>query len=109
MLLFFVAGTLSVCAQKTVTGTVVDESNLPVSGANVVVKGTQVGVITDGSGKFSIVVPPTGTTLIFSFISYIPQEVQIGTSSVIDVTLQLESAFLGEVVVVGYGTRKGQQ
>jgi TonB-linked SusC/RagA family outer membrane protein len=106
LLLFFVAGTLSAFAQKTVTGTVVDESKLPVSGANVVVKGTQIGVITDGSGKFSIAVPPTGTTLIFSFISYIPQEVQIGTSSVINVTLQLESAFLGEVVVVGYGTQR---
>ena len=106
LLLFFLAGAAGAYAQRTVTGTVVDENQLPVAGANVVVKGTQVGAITDGLGKFTIAVPSAGNTLVISFIGYTSQEVPIGTSSVINVTLQSESASLGEVVVVGYGTQK---
>jgi TonB-linked SusC/RagA family outer membrane protein len=106
LLLFFVAGTAGVYAQRTVTGTVVDKDQLPVAGANVVVKGTQIGAITDGLGKFTIAVPSTGNTLVVSFIGYTSQEVLIGTSSVINVTLQTESTSLSEVVVVGYSTQK---
>jgi TonB-dependent starch-binding outer membrane protein SusC len=93
-------------AQRTVTGTVVDKEQQPIAGANVVVKGTQIGAITDGLGKYTITVPSTGNTLIISFIGYTSQEVLIGTSSVINVTLQTESTSLSEVVVVGYGTQK---
>src|SRR5450759_4835432 len=106
LLLFFVAGTAGAYAQRTVTGTVVDKDQLPVTGANVVVKGTQIGAITDGLGKFTIAVPSTGNTLVISFIGYTSQEVPIGTSSVINVILQLEPTSLDEVVVVGYGTQK---
>src|SRR4030042_5661951 len=106
LLLFFLAGAAGAYAQRTVTGTVVDKDQLPVAGANVVVKGTQVGAITDDLGKYSIVVPSGGNTLIISFIGYTSQEVPIGTSSVINVTLESESASLGEVVVVGYGTQR---
>jgi TonB-linked SusC/RagA family outer membrane protein len=106
LLFFFVACTAGAYAQRTVTGTVVDKDRLPVIGANVVVKGTTIGAITDGLGKYSIVVPSAGNTLIFSFISFKSQEVLIGTSSVINVTLEMESTTLDEVVVVGYGTQK---
>ena len=106
LLLFFVAGTAGAYAQRTVTGTVVDKDQLPVAGANVVVKGTQIGVITDGIGKFTIAVPSTGNTIVISFIGYTSQEVPIGASSVINVILQSESTALSEVVVVGYGTQK---
>ncbi len=106
LLLFFVAGTAGVYAQRTVTGTVVDKDQQPVPGANVVVKGTQIGAITDGLGKYTITVPSTGNTLVISFIGYTDQEIPIGTSSVINVTLQIESTPLNEVVVVGYGTQK---
>jgi len=106
LLLFFVAGTAGAYAQRTVTGTVVDKDQLPVIGANVVVKGTTIGAITDGLGKYSIVVPSTGNTLVISFIGYAPQEIPIGASSIVNVTLQSESTALDEVVVVGYGTQK---
>ncbi len=106
LLLFFIAGTAGAYAQRTVTGTVVDKDQQPVTGANVVVKGTQVGAITDGLGKYTIAVPSTGNTLIISFIGYTTQEVPIGASSVINVTLESVSASLGEVVVVGYGTQR---
>jgi hypothetical protein len=78
LLLFFLAGASGAYAQRTVTGTVVDKDQLPVAGANVVVKGTQVGAITDGLGKYTITVPSTGNTLIISFIGYTTQEVPIG-------------------------------
>src|SRR5450759_1974109 len=105
LLLFFVAGTAGAYAQRTVTGTVVDKDQLPVIGANVVVKGTTIGAITDGLGKYAIVVPSTGNTLVISFIGFTSQEVLIGTNSVINVTLEMESTTLEEVVVVGYGTQ----
>jgi TonB-linked SusC/RagA family outer membrane protein len=106
LLLFFVAGTSGAFAQRTVTGSVLDKDQLPITGANVVVKGTQIGAITDGLGKFTIDVPPTGTILVISFIGYTSQEVPIGTSSVFNVILQMEPTSLDEVVVVGYGTQK---
>ncbi len=106
LLLIFVAGTAGAYAQRTVTGTVVDKDQLPVAGANVVVKGTTIGAITDGLGKYAIVVPSTGNTLVISFIGYAPQEIPIGASTVINVTLQSESITIEEVVVVGYGTQK---
>ena len=106
LLLFFIAGTAGAYAQRTVTGTVVDKDQQPVTGANVVVKGTQVGAITDGLGNYTIAVPSTGNTLIISFIGYTTQEVPIGAGSVINVTLESEAASLSEVVVVGYGTQR---
>lgn len=106
LLVFFVAGTLVAYAQRAVTGTVVDKDQQPVTGANVIVKGTQIGAITDGLGKFTIAVPSSGNTLVVSFIGYASQEVGIGTSSIVNITLQPGSTFLNEVVVVGYGTQK---
>lgn len=90
--------------QKRVTGTVVDKDQQPVPGANVVVKGTQIGAITEADGKFTLDVPASGGTLVISFIGYTSQEVEIGNNTVVNVTLQTESLSLDEVVVVGYGT-----
>jgi TonB-linked SusC/RagA family outer membrane protein len=98
--------TFNAFAQRTVTGTVVDKEQQPIAGANVVVKGTQIGATTDGLGKYTITVPSTGNTLVISFIGYTSQEVPIGTNSVINVTLQTVSKSLEEVVVVGYGTQR---
>ena len=106
LLLFFFAGAAGAYAQRTVTGTVYDQDQAPITGANVFVKGTQVGAITDQQGKYSISVPAAGNTLVFSFIGYTSQEVTIGTRSVINVTLQIESRALEEIVVVGYGTQR---
>ncbi len=92
--------------QKRVTGTVVDKDQQPVPGANVVVKGTRIGAITEADGKFTLDVPASGGTLVISFIGYTSQEVEIGNNTVVNVTLQTESLSLDEVVVVGYGTQK---
>jgi TonB-linked SusC/RagA family outer membrane protein len=106
LLLFSVCSTAGIYAQRTVTGTVLDDSQQPVASANVVLKGTQTGALTDNNGKFTINVPSSGGSLLISFIGFVTQEVLIGTSSVVNVTLQTESTALNEVVVVGYGTQR---
>jgi hypothetical protein len=65
--------------EKTITGTVVDNiTNQPIPGANVIVKGTQSGVVTDLDGKFTIVAPVDATKLVVSYMGYKTKEVAIG-------------------------------
>jgi len=106
LLLFSVCSIAGIYAQRTVTGTVLDESQQPIPSANVVLKGTQTGALTDSNGKFTLTVPSSGGTLLISFIGYVTQEVPVGTSSVLNITLKTESLALNEVVVVGYGTQR---
>ncbi|WP_031529094.1 SusC/RagA family TonB-linked outer membrane protein [Dyadobacter crusticola] len=94
-------------ADRQITGKVTDgptPQGLP--GVNVIVKGTQIGTVTDADGKFTINVPEEGTTLVFSYVGYLAQEIEIGTRSTIDVQLKADAKSLNEVVVVGYGTQK---
>lgn len=103
LLLFLSAGMLF-AQERTVSGRVTsaeDKSALP--GVNVILKGTSTGTATDADGRFSISVPSSGGTLVFSFIGYATQEISIGTRSQIDVEMALDATQLGEVVVVGYG------
>ncbi|WP_281261107.1 SusC/RagA family TonB-linked outer membrane protein [Cecembia rubra] len=86
-----------------VRGIVNDEKGMPIPGVSVLVRGTTKGTTTDLDGAFSLQVPE-GATLIFSFIGFITQEVNIGNRSQINVTLVEDISALGEVVVVGYGT-----
>lgn len=92
-------------AQGRVSGTVTDEKNEPVIGANVVVKGTTKATSTDIEGKFSIEAG-TGAVLQVSFIGYLPQEVSIGNQTDLNIRLREDTQALEEVVVVGYGTQK---
>jgi TonB-dependent starch-binding outer membrane protein SusC len=105
-LLFLITCTSGIFAQRTVTGTVLDTEKQPVVGANVVVKGTNVGAITDINGKYTINVPSSSSIISFSFIGYVSKEAVAGNSSVIDMTLETEATALSEVVVIGYGTVK---
>lgn len=89
---------------KKITGTVTDAMG-PVIGANVLEKGTTNGVITDINGNFSLNVQP-GTTIVVSFIGYIPQEIKVGSQSTINIQLKEDTEMLDEVVVVGYGVQK---
>ncbi|MDY7394707.1 TonB-dependent receptor [Aureibaculum sp. 2210JD6-5] len=103
MFAFVLSGFTAVQAQKTVTGTVLDETGTPLPGASVVVKGTTNGTSTDFDGKFSLNVSADATTLQVSFIGYTTKEVAIADN--ITVTLDPDN-ILDEVVVVGYGTVK---
>lgn len=90
----------------SVSGTVTDENADPLPGVNVLVKGTTSGTSTDINGKYTISVPDENTVLVFSFIGYKSQEVQVGARAVIDVSLTADIQSLEEVVVVGYGSVK---
>lgn len=91
--------------KKTITGTVVDPNGEAVIGANVLVKGTTNGTITDMDGKFSLEVPE-GAMLLVSYIGYGDYETKVGNQSNLSITLKEDSQALDEVVVVGYGTQK---
>lgn len=93
--------------KKIITGTVVDPNGEAVIGANVLVKGTTNGTITDMDGKFSLEVPE-GAMLLVSYIGYGDYETKVGNQSNLSITLKEDSKALDELVVVGYGVqRKG--
>lgn len=91
--------------KKIITGTVVDPNGEAVIGANVLVKGTTNGTITDMDGKFSLEVPE-GAMLLVSYIGYSDYETKVSNQSNLSITLKEDSKALDEVVVVGYGTQK---
>nr|WP_262917638.1 TonB-dependent receptor [Cognataquiflexum rubidum] len=94
---------IEVLADIIVKGTVVDEQNRPIPGVTILVKGTTIGTTTDLDGVYSLQAPENAV-LIFSFIGFTSQEVNVGNRSVIDLVLMEDISSLGEVVVVGYGT-----
>ncbi len=92
--------------EKAVSGKITDENGDPIPGVNIMVKGTSIGTITDMEGNYSLSVPADAVTLLFSFIGMETQEIAIGNSSTINVTLQSTNIGLDEVVAIGYGTVK---
>lgn len=94
---------LTFAQQKTITGTVTDDTGLPLPGANVIIKGTSTGTQTDFDGNYSITAN-VGQTLTFSYVGFETKEVKISNQNTIDITLNPGSA-LQEVVVTGYSTR----
>lgn len=91
--------------QMTVKGKVVDKNGDPVIGANVLVKGTSVGTITDLDGNYSLDAP-ADATLQFSYIGFLTQDIPVRNQTKIDVHLIEDTQSLDEVVVIGYGTQK---
>ncbi|MFC5192119.1 SusC/RagA family TonB-linked outer membrane protein [Algoriphagus aquatilis] len=92
----------SAYAQKTVTGTVLDEFGLGLPGVSILVKGTTTGTATDIDGKYSLSVPNDQATLVFSFIGYAAVEQVVGPRSVINVSMKPDERTLTELVVTGY-------
>ncbi|WP_341214850.1 TonB-dependent receptor [uncultured Wocania sp.] len=93
-------------SSKTITGTVLDDSNTPALGVNIVVEGTSTGTTTDFDGNYSIKIPDGGTALTFSFLGFKTQTVIIGNQTTINITLETDTSALDEIVVVAYGTEK---
>ncbi len=89
---------------KKVTGRVSDSQG-PLIGATVMVKGTSNGVVTDIDGNFNLNVAP-GSTLVISYVGYVTQEITVGNQSFISVNLKEEGRVLNDVVVIGYGTQR---
>jgi TonB-dependent starch-binding outer membrane protein SusC len=93
--------------ERTITGRITsaeDGGSLP--GVNILIKGTTIGTVSDVDGRYSISVPASGTTLVFTFIGLKAQEIQIDSRSTIDVQMQQDFTQLSEVIVTGYQTIK---
>lgn len=94
-------------AQQSVSGTVVSADGETLIGVSVVQVGTTSGTITDIDGKYTITLLPTGKKEIrFSYTGFASQAIDVGTQSVIDITLSGDAELLDEVVVIGYGTER---
>lgn len=106
--LFLFASFYPLSAQdRVVTGKVISaDDNTGLPGVNVVIEGTTKGVSTDVEGNYSISLAPGENVLIFSFVGFQSQSIQVGNQAVVNVTLQTDLAQLEEVVVIGYGTVK---
>ncbi|GAA3565305.1 SusC/RagA family TonB-linked outer membrane protein [Snuella lapsa] len=104
LLLAFVVQ-LTFAQEKTISGTVSDETGLPLPGTTVLVKGTSSGTSTDFDGNYSIDAS-TGDILVFSFVGYTSQEITVGSSNTINVTMKEDTAVLEEVVVTAQGIRR---
>ncbi|UII79867.1 TonB-dependent receptor [Flagellimonas sp. CMM7] len=96
----------SVIAQATITGTIYDETGLPLSGATVIEKSTTNGVAADFDGRFSIEVSDSNASLVVSFVGYIAQEIDLAGRTNLEVNMQPDQNVLEQVVVVGYGSQK---
>ncbi|MBN2175719.1 MAG: TonB-dependent receptor [Bacteroidales bacterium] len=104
--LFILAFVVSVMAQeRTINGAVTtSDTKETLPGASIVIKGTTIGTITDINGNYSLKVAEGQDTLVFSYVGYETQEVDIKGRNLVNVELQIAKVSLEEVVVIGYGT-----
>lgn len=107
-LLFAIFGMFSSFGQEiTVTGVITSgDDNMPLSGANVLVKGKQIGATANFEGEYMVKVPTAQDILVFSYQGYKSKEIVVGTQTKINVVLQEDAAQLDEVVLIGYGSSK---
>lgn len=96
----------SINQEKNISGVVLDNNGVPVIGANVLIKGTTAGTITDVEGKFSLNNVPATATLVVSYMGYHTREVSANQPSPLKVVLKEDQHALDEVIVIGYGTMK---
>ncbi len=105
LLFVMLFGSVAWGQERTVTGKVTSaDDGSPLPGVNVLLKGTSTGTVADSNGQYAISVPASGGTLIFSFIGFENQEVEIGSRASIDVRMATDVTQLNEVVVTGYNT-----
>lgn len=91
---------------RTITGTITDDKGESIIGANVTVKGSTNGSITDIDGRFTLSNVPEGAVLIVSYIGYKEQTIKVGSQTDFSIKLQEDSELIDEVVVVGYASQK---
>lgn len=91
--------------EKTISGIVSDNSDLPIPGVNILVQGTTSGTQTDFDGKFSINAK-SGDVLVFSYVGLKTQRVTVGTTNLINVTMLEDASVLDEVVVTALGIKR---
>lgn len=107
--LLLMLGSFSILsAQRTLTGTITDQGGEPLIGASILVKGTNTGTVTDFDGGYTLGVPETATTLVVSYTGFSTAEVEIGSQSVINVSLA-EGVMLNEAVVTALGIEREEK
>lgn len=89
-----------------IIGLVQDDTGKPVIGANILVKGTSNGTITDLDGHFTLQIPQTNALLVVSYIGYVSQEVAVGDRRSFTITLHASTEDIGEVVVTALGIKR---
>tara|TARA_R110000764_G_scaffold36_3_gene303 strand:- start:6679 stop:9756 length:3078 start_codon:yes stop_codon:yes gene_type:complete len=87
-----------------VTGTVTDESSIPILGVNILEKNTTNGAVADFDGNYSILVSDINATLVFSFLGMKTVELNLAGKNQLNVIMEEDASNLDEVVVIGYGT-----
>lgn len=102
----FMSNEMRAQSGKTVSGVVIDETGMPIPGANVVEKGTKNSASTDFDGKYNIRVSSSKSELVFSYIGYENLTLLVGQKKTVDAALKNSTSKLDEVVVIGYGTSK---
>jgi len=105
-MLFLFAATYASAQERVVTGAVKDGAGASMPGVNVIVKGTSVGTTTDTGGRYTISMPDGSSVLVFSFIGYASQEIEVGTKTSIDISLAEDVQQLSEVVVTALGVER---
>ncbi len=105
-MLFGIAMSFQMWAQRSISGTITDDTGEVLIGATVMVQGTSVGTITDLDGKFNLSVPDDATVLLVSYTGYASKNVQIGVSNILDVVLATDVVGLDEIIVVGYSPQR---
>ncbi|MCT4589159.1 MAG: TonB-dependent receptor [Carboxylicivirga sp.] len=106
ILFMFLLISVTVMAQKTVTGVVVDDTNLPLPGVNILIKGTTNGTISDVNGEFTLKQVKESDVIVFSFISFKPVETELKGRTHLNIKMEPESIGLNEVVKIGYAESK---
>ncbi|MES2647409.1 MAG: SusC/RagA family TonB-linked outer membrane protein [Bacteroidota bacterium] len=99
----------AVFAQVAIQGKVTDNTGNGLPGVSVLIKGSSVGTSTDVNGSYSLTVPNSKAVLIFSYVGFPTQEVEVGSKTTLNVSLLPNQGQLNEVVVVGYGTQRRKE
>jgi len=108
-LLLLMLASVSYAQSINVKGVIQDSDLMPIPGANVIVKNTNKGAISDFDGNFVINNVPEGATLSFSYIGFVTQEIVVTNEDSLVITLLPDVAQLDEVVVIGYGTQRKKE
>lgn len=106
MTIFLVISMMVHAQEKSITGNVVDETGETLPGVTIQVEGASTGTITDIDGNYQIALSSNQNVLVFSFVGYTSQRVEVGNRTTINVKMQSDVVALSELVVVGYGTMK---
>lgn len=109
VLCLFLCSSVAFAQMRTITGKVVNATGEPVVGATVAVTGTNVATQTTEGGNFTVTVPPGKNALAVSFVGFESQDLVLGTSNVVEITLRPTTSTLNEVVVTGYTAQRKKE